>query len=419
MTLALRRPPSVHRRLAWALPAVLLCGACGGGGDKKGAAAAPAPAQAPAVAVRVAKVGTASAAVLLRASGSFFPEDTVTVAAKVAGRVDAIGPEVGDTVTDRALLARVEEADYVLVRNQRAQHLQEALTKLGLTALPKGDVDFERLPSVEQARLQAANAKERYERAVRLDERTPGGVSVQDIADLRSAWELAESALRGVRLTARTDLAQARTRAAELAVAEKNVADATVSAPEGRWTVAARLVAQGDYVSVGDALYRLLDTDPLRLVVNVPERRMQGVTKGRPATVTSATTSDTLQGTVLRVRPEVDLRTRTYDVEIEVPNPDGRIAVGTFAVVEIHLGDDPSVPVVPGASVIRFAGVAKVFVPKDGKAEEQRVTTGREMGENVEIVEGLKAGDSYVVDPPSDLVAGARITVGDTPATSR
>jgi RND family efflux transporter MFP subunit len=418
--MGLRRSGTAVVVVAW-----LAAGGCGGGaptgdGPAKGRGAAIAP-----VAVRVGKVETAPAPILVQASGSFEPQDQATVAAEVAGRVVEIGPEIGDRIEPGKLLARLDATDHVLLRDQRARVLAEALTKLGLDRLPeetpgKDPLDFERLPSVERARLEAQNAKARHDRALRLNERTPGSVSTQDLADLKVEWDVAESALRGARLAARTDLAQARTRAAELAVAEQDVKDTEVTTPPGvgSWVVAERRVAAGDFVSVGSVLYRLLDTDPLRLVVRVPERRMAGVEKGRPVSVETASRKEPVPGTVLRVRPEVDLRTRTHDVEIEVRNPDGRLAVGAFAVAHVDVGEDPAVPVVPRSAVVTFAGVTKVFVPAEGKVGEQRVTLGRVLGERVEVTRGLEPGAPIVLDPPPDLVSGAPIAAGAPPASA-
>jgi RND family efflux transporter MFP subunit len=376
--------------------------------------------------VRIGPVETARAPIRVQASGSFQAQDEVTVAAEVEGRVVQVAAEVSDRVDSGAVLARLDETDPVLARDQRARALAEALTKLGLEVLPeevpgREPLDFEGLPSVERARLESENAKASHERAVRLEERTPGSVSVQDLEDLRSKREVAEAALRAARLAARTDLAQARTRAAELAVAEQAVRDCVVRAPATTdpWVIAERRVAVGDYVSVGDPLYRLLDTDPMRLVVRIPERRMAGVAAGRPVAVETAARSEPAAGTVLRVRPEVDLRTRTYEVEIEVRNVDADLAVGAFAVVHIDVGEDPSVATVPRSAVVTFAGVTKVFVPDQGRATERRVTLGRELGDRVEVVGGVRPGDVIVLDPPPDLVSGTPLTVARDQAAAQ
>lgn len=393
----------------------LLPGCGGAGADAKApvkeVAATP-------VAVKTARVGTARATRLVRATGSFYPDDEVNVAAEAAGRVLEIGPEVGERVPHGALLARVDSTDSVLMRDQRTRVLTEILTKLGLERLPEGDVDFEALPSVEKSRLESANAKSRYDRAVRLRGTSPGTISEQDVADLKLTWDVAESALRASRLVARTDLAMARTRASDLAMVEKRLKDAEHRAPEGvaSWLVAERRVAVGDYVSVGSPLYRLLKTDPMRLRARVPERRLTGMTQGRPVSIQTAGHAKPVAGKILRVRPEVDLRTRTYEVEVEVPNADGSLAVGAFALADVDVGEDPAVPVVPLNAIVTFAGVTKLVVPKEGKAAEKRVTLGRRLEGGFEIVEGAAAGDVYVVEPPNDLVPGTPLKIEEAAA---
>src|SRR5262245_10290688 len=123
------------------------------------------------VRVRVQQVELGRAPRVVRAMGSFEAEDIVTVGAKVAGRIVQIGPEVGDRVEHGAILAKVEDIDYVLMRDQRARALEESLAKLGLKELPEGDVDLEQLPLVERARFEALNAKSKYERGLPLHAR--------------------------------------------------------------------------------------------------------------------------------------------------------------------------------------------------------------------------------------------------------
>ncbi|HYC78342.1 MAG TPA: hypothetical protein VEI02_12015, partial [Planctomycetota bacterium] len=255
-----------------------------GGGDRPAPESRGAPAGPP-VAVRFATVETRSAPRMVRAQGSFRADDVATVGAEVAGRIVAVGPEAGDRIEAGAVLAKVDDVDYVLVRDQRRRALEESLAKLGLDALPDGDVDLEKIPSVESARLEAENAAARFERAATLHRRTPPLISDQDFADLRAARDVAESRRRGALLLVRADLAQARTRRAELDAAEERLRDVVHRAPPSApvWQVAERLVATGDYVAVGAPLYRLVDADPLRLVVRIPERRMAGVAPGRDA----------------------------------------------------------------------------------------------------------------------------------------
>jgi multidrug efflux pump subunit AcrA (membrane-fusion protein) len=95
-------------------------------------------------------------------------------------------------------------------------------------------------------------------------------------------------------------------------------------------------------------------------------------------------------------------------VEAEVPNADGRLRPGSFARAEIVVLAADSAVLVPASSIVSFAGIDKVIGVEGGKAVEKRVKTGRKAGDRVEIVEGLKAGESVVVQP-GNLVAGEAV----------
>lgn len=395
--------------------AALLCAlaACGRAPE----AAPPAAANRPPVEVRLGRVEKGSLPRVVRATGTLDADDVVVVSAEVAGKIVSLACDVGDRVKTGDPLARVDDADYVLERDQRRRSLAEALARLGLEALPEGDVDFAKLPSVERARLEAENAKAKLDRTATLHDRPQPLISDQEYADVRTAWEVAVAAHRLALLTAQADLASARTRRAELDAAEKRVRDTEHRVPgqagaEGAantFLVAERLVAAGDRVSVGAPLFRLVDLDPLRLRVQIPERRMTGVEPGRTATLRIAATAGPVEGRVTRIRPEVDERTRTVDVEISVGNPDLSIKAGAFATAEIEVGVDSEIPSVPETAVRSFAGVRKVFTVADGKAAEKVVVVGRRFGGRVEIASGLALGDEIVLEPPPELVAGTPV----------
>jgi cobalt-zinc-cadmium efflux system membrane fusion protein len=396
-----------------------------GCGDSKGVSAGDAAGAAatsdasPPLVLATVTVTTRAFERVIKASGAYVADDSVTVRAKVPGRVLHVGPEVGDAVPGGVELVRIEEIDYQLVHAQRLAQLAESLRRLALQALPEGEPDFELLPAIERARLEAANAQERYERGVSVRASTPGALSLQDVNNLKTAWDVAESGLRAARLAAAVELAQARTREAEVRIVEQQLRDLLVRAPPmaapgatapGSWHVAERLVAVGDFVQTGQALYRLVDVDPIRLVLRIPEQRLAGVSQGRVTHVLGPTGERLAAGQVTRLRPEVDPSTRSRAVEVDLPNPDARLAPGGFAVAEVVLGEDADVPCIPAASVVWFAGSTKVFQLVEGRAREARVTLGRTDGAWVEVVSGLKPGAVCVAQPPASLLDGRRVT---------
>jgi multidrug efflux pump subunit AcrA (membrane-fusion protein) len=93
-----------------------------------------------------------------------------------------------------------------------------------------------------------------------------------------------------------------------------------------------------------------------------------------------------------------------------VTNSAGAIRPGQLATAEIVIGEGEMTLLVPEDAVVSFAGVQRVLVVQDGKAKEQRIRTGRREGEQVEILEGLRAGD-MVIRAPGDLTDGAPVRV--------
>jgi multidrug efflux pump subunit AcrA (membrane-fusion protein) len=116
------------------------------------------------------------------------------------------------------------------------------------------------------------------------------------------------------------------------------------------------------------------------------------------------------RGRVVRLSPIVQEQNRTLMVEAEVPNERGFLRPGAFARVDILTEVSQPVITVPASAIIVFAGVEKVLVVRQGRTAEVKVTTGRRLGEDVEIIDGLKRGDA-VVARPGNLVGGQPVTV--------
>jgi HlyD family secretion protein len=144
--------------------------------------------------------------------------------------------------------------------------------------------------------------------------------------------------------------------------------------------------------------------------VPVPEREGAGVRAGHAVTLTVEGDPTVYRGRVVRLSPIVQEQNRTLLVEAEVPNERAFLRPGSFARVEIMTEVSQSVLTVPASAIIVFAGVEKVLVVREGRTAEVRVTTGRRLGEDVEIVDGLKRGEA-VVARPGNLVGGQPVTV--------
>src|SRR4051812_26888395 len=100
--------------------------------------------------------------------GTLFGDEETTVSAKVPGRVTHIYKDVGDRAGEGEALMQIDKTDYELGVNQKKMAVQAELSKLGLTDLPEEDFDPSRVPTVEKAKLQTANAEAKFNRAKQL-----------------------------------------------------------------------------------------------------------------------------------------------------------------------------------------------------------------------------------------------------------
>ena len=119
----------------------------------------------------------------------------------------------------------------------------------------------------------------------------------------------------------------------------------------------------------------------------------------------------TYPGTITRVSPTVEVESRSFQVEASVPNPKGLLKPGFFAKASILVGAERNVPFVPEEAVVSFAGIVKVYAIVEGKAEERRVKTGVRRDGRVEILDGVKVGETIATSSLGQLATGTAVTV--------
>jgi RND family efflux transporter MFP subunit len=362
--------------------------------------------------------------------GTLYGDEETTISAKVPGRVSAVMKDVGDRCGEGQPLAQIAPVDYELARTQTEMAMQETLAKLGLTEFPEGEFDPTNVPTVERARLQLANAEAKFRRGEQLYKQTPPLISEQDFADLQTAQQVARSDYDVTMLTARSLLAEARTRRSELDQASQRLADTTIRAPGtapttqpaaggGRFAVSARLVSPGEYVSAGDAMFRLVADDPIKLRASVPERFVSRLRIGQKARITVDSYAKEFTGTIARINPQIDPASRTFQIEVVVPNKDGLLRPGSFARASVLTHVDEQVTFAPAGAVVSFAGVTKLFTVEDGKAVEARVRTGVTDGEWIEIVDGFEGANDVVVSGAARLANGTPVELRSAATTAR
>src|SRR5688572_27529875 len=170
--------------------------------------------------------------------GTLWADEDVIISNKINGKVIGIYKDVGDRAEPGEPLAQLLRNDYELDRNQKLSALQEVLTKLGLKEVPGTDFDPSMLPTVRRAKFQADNAEAKYNRGKQLHDNNPPLISDQDFANLKTDWDVAKTAYDVEVLAARGLVSEARTRQAELAIAEQALRDTTITVPKSDYGAA-------------------------------------------------------------------------------------------------------------------------------------------------------------------------------------
>ena len=161
-------------------------------------------------------------------------------------------------------------------------------------------------------------------------------------------------------------------------------------------TIGLRSVSEGAYVSIGTDIANLISLSPLKIDFSIPERYFGYVKPETKLTFTVQASQKTYNAHVYAVEPKIDETTRTAQVRAICDDPDGFVAPGAFAKVELILNTNSHAIVVPSQALVPDIAGQKVFCVRGGKAVSLPVSTGLRTEQMVEIIQGLAAGDSVV-----------------------
>ncbi|MCM1377765.1 MAG: efflux RND transporter periplasmic adaptor subunit [Clostridium sp.] len=246
---------------------------------------------------------------------------------------------------------------------------------------------------VDNARANLKNVQLNYNRALELFK--IGGGTKQSVDQMEAQLVNAKNALASAERTLRNSR-------------ENTVLTSPISG-----VVTARNYDPGDMTGALPVL-TVARVQPVKVVINVPESEFSKIKKGMNVDIRFDTYGDaTFPGVVSMISPTVDVSSRTFGVEITMPNPDSRVLPGMFGRVTVNLGVSRHV-VVPDRAVVKQPGSGNhyVYVYKAGKVSYNKVELGRRLGASYEIISGVPAGSQVVVSGQTKLSDGKEVTIG-------
>jgi RND family efflux transporter MFP subunit len=408
----LRPLPSGARSAILAVACALLMGSLACSREKSPARAANAPPGERKVTITTVEADGRDVVRSVQIVGTLLPQEEVTLSTEMPATVETILVDLGDAVQKGQPLIRLDEREARLEAERQTANLQAAREALERA---RQMLDWNRA-NVERSQAVLAEARVNLKRYQDLF--AEGAISASQRDTAQTQYDVAVASLRASEAQYESDRAAAKNAAAlveqataALALARKRLKDTEMIAPFDGF-VRKRLVNAGETVKEKTPLLSLVAAQALKLQGEVPERFVPQIRVGRPVRLeVEAYPGRMFQGTITRVSPVVDVESRTFTVEATVPNPGGALKPGFFAKASIITGTERNVPFVPEEAVVTFAGIVKVYVIADGKAEERRIRTGQRSDGRVEILDGLQVGEAVATSGLSQLATGTAVAV--------
>jgi RND family efflux transporter MFP subunit len=399
-----------------------------------------APAAIKPVPITVAKAEPRQVQRAVETIGSLVAWDDVQVKTEQPGTIARLLVDLGDPVSRGKVLAEYDTREFELAVQQAEADLlsakqslararatvqsSEAALRRAKDSLVTLDAEVGRNQSeVEWAKSELQRSQELYGKQLIAAREVDSVRNLYNVAAARLAAavaardqhpdqvRIAEAQLESDRAALRVAEAEVARREASLGIVRKRLGDTTIRAPFAG-VVAKRHVNAGEYVKENTAVFSVVALDPLKYTGTVPERFAPDLKVGQRIELSvEAYFGRTFAGEVTRVSPAVEVQTRSLALEGRVQNGDGRLRPGFFAKGVVLTKKEGGVAFVPAEAVVYVVGISKVFVVSDGKVEERLVRAGARQGAWIEIVEGVRPGETIAVSNLSQLFNAAPVTL--------
>jgi RND family efflux transporter MFP subunit len=359
-------------------------------------------------AVRVEAVKGESIRRNVEVVGTLAAGDQVTISAEASGTVSRILADLGDRVSAGDVLVELDREKLQYNADEQTAAVDRALARYG-AATPDALPPVEQTPDVQKAAAELLQAKQSLDRAAELYKRQLVPKQLLDDSDAlyRSKQATYEASLQNAK-NLRADIAAS---VASSRMAARQLRDASIRAPFTGY-VEKRLVAPGQLVNVQTPVMSVVRVDPLKVTAEIPEAMAPWVKVGQPITLfVEAYPDKPFTATVSRISPSVNAQSRAFPFEALVPNPEMQLKPGTFARVHLESSRVDQVLTMPYAAIQYRYGVNRVFSVKNGQLAARELKLGERVGERVEILSGVKAGDTVALTDVDQLSDGQRVTV--------
>ena len=339
--------------------------------------------------------------------GTLAAVDQVTISSEADGKVSHILADLGDRVKAGQALIRVDHEKQQYNFDQQRASLDKALAQLGAPDaqhLP----DAEKTPDVQKAAADLAQAKQAHQRASELFKRTL--VPQQTLDDAATTLQSKQASYDLSLQNAKNLRASLQASEASMKLADRQLRDTEIRAPFDGY-VEKRMVNLGELLKTSTPVMSIVRVDPLKVIAEIPEKMAPWIKDGQAVQLhVDAYPDRTFLGKVSRISPTVNTATRAFPFEALVPNQDATLKPGTFARVHIESGKVDTVRTLPFDVMQYRYGVNRVFVIAGDKLVARELKIGDRVGDRIEILDGVNAGDRVAASDIEKLTDGQKVT---------
>ena len=379
--------------------------------------------------------GAATGSVVLTAGGYIVAHHPIDVSSKVVGKVAWVGVEKGDQVREGQVIVRLEDAEFVAQLKQAQANV--AVLKARLKELETGsrpqEIDAAKA-AMDQAQANFQNADITLKRTKEMFRQEIASQSQLDAAQMqydvtRNQLESARKNYELVKIGPRAEeieYARAQVAQAEAAVEyAQTMLDSTLIRAPVTGTVLERLVEKGEMVStmnlggtggVKASVASVADLNDLQAQLDINQNDFSRISPAQQCNVTADAYPDRVyQGVVAEIAPEANRQKATIEVRVKILHPDAYLRpemnahVSFLAPAENPKQSARDIITIPRSAMIQKEGKPAVFILDGSRIRLREIQVGRDLGDRVEVVDGLSPNDRIVARGVEGLTPGQRV----------
>lgn len=342
------------------------------------------------------------------------------VIAKASGEIRSIEKKRGELVAAGDVIVRLDPTDMQIQREKAALQLQSSQQALNKAKKDLADSKTEMANGVKKMEQALQDITKVYNKA--RNDYDEGLITKQQLEQTETAWknqtmdlDLLKQKQQTLETSDTLSALETQVQAASLSMREleRSIANLDVKAPVGGVLTELPLVV-GMTIQAGMKVAHVQQLDPVKIKAQLTENTAKLVRGKQELVYYVPGSAERPKAKIAYLSDTMDAQSKSYELELEVPNPNGALKPGSKVQVQLTYEAEQIVPTVPTLSVVREGGESFVFVLVGDTVEKRKVELGRLNELNQEVLSGVKEGEQLVVSGQNQLKDKEKVQLAES-----